>query len=265
MWAICVHPYGGGRFSGDNGRSALGRTVLPQRGSHRSVIDRQLQREPEWLPRADLDARSQRPGGSPGPRVGIRPEPCRVLSNPGRCSVCFHPPILVYGNLSHLSTRKCISFPVFSKLDFHVLSQPVALLVPPCSPSSVSPPVWICSRVLSSLFTAGAQLFRSSLETLLLLRQEQRIAHLVPAAAALRLLRPPKGQDFHWSRLRSPWPSMHLASLPAGEPERTGRFPVMLLAVSMGGLDIILDFVLQLQLSLCRFLEGDKLVCLLNV
>lgn len=59
---------------------------------------------------------------------------------------------------------------------------------------------------------------------------------------------------------------MHLASLPAGEAERrTGRFPVMLLAVSMGGQDIILDFVLQLQLSLCRFLEGDKLVCLLNV
>lgn len=26
MWAICVHPYGGGRFSEDNGRSALGRT-----------------------------------------------------------------------------------------------------------------------------------------------------------------------------------------------------------------------------------------------
>lgn len=59
---------------------------------------------------------------------------------------------------------------------------------------------------------------------------------------------------------------MHLPSLLAGEAERrTGRFWVMLLAVSMGGLDIILEFVLQLRLSLCRFLEGDKLAGLLNV
>lgn len=52
-----MHPYGGGRFSEDNGRSALGRVVLTQSGSCRDVIDRQPQRgmrplvqgKPGWL------------------------------------------------------------------------------------------------------------------------------------------------------------------------------------------------------------------------
>lgn len=79
MWAICVHPYGGGRFSEDNGRSALGRMVLTQPSSLGAVIDRQPQRRtrtlmvgsPGWL----------RPGSGLLPEApGLAPSPTKLLS-----------------------------------------------------------------------------------------------------------------------------------------------------------------------------------------
>lgn len=78
-----MHPYGRGRFSEDNGRSALGRVVLTQSSSLRGVIDRQPQRgmRPLML-------------GIPGPLrwgSGLLPEALDLDSTPNQGSGGYFP------------------------------------------------------------------------------------------------------------------------------------------------------------------------------
>lgn len=118
---------------------------------------------PLWLPEAEVGLHAE-PDASP-----LLPPIVPATFQPWPVFEVFPPPILIYETSSHLFIKECISFPVLSKLNFHLLSQTVTLSLFPCCPSSVSLCVYIFSEVLSLLFTSGAQHFRSSLESLLLL------------------------------------------------------------------------------------------------